>query len=79
MKKIGEVQFAICLNNEDYPVSLETGKLYRVVEDAEATKNGYIKIVDESGEDYAFASTRFYVVDLPVSIKKSLVPRLQPA
>lgn len=72
-------QLAVCLNNDGYQVSLETGKLYRVIEDAEASKNGYIRIVDESGEDYAFAANRFYIVELPVSVKKSLLPKLQPA
>jgi len=79
MRKNGKSQLAICLDNNGYPVSLETGKLYRVIEDADAAKNGYIRIIDESGEDYAFAASRFYVVDLPSSVKKSLIPRLQPA
>ena len=48
------LQFALCLNNEGYPASLEVGKLYRVVPDEEATAHGYIRIIDESGEDYAF-------------------------
>lgn len=60
-------------------MSLETGKLYRVIEDAEAAKEGYIRIIDESGEDYAFAADRFYPIDLPPSVKRSLAPRLQPA
>lgn len=79
MRKNGKPQLAVCLDNEGYPVSLETGKLYRVIDDAEAAKEGCIRIIDESGDDYAFAANRFYVVDLPNSVKKSLLPRLQPA
>lgn len=79
MKKNGKHQLAICLDNEGYPVSLETGKLYRVVEDPAAAKEGYIRIIDESGEDYAFAANRFYVVELPPAIRKTLVSHLQPA
>ena len=78
MRKNGKHQLAICLDNDGYPVSLETGKLYRVIEDADAAKNGYIRIIDESGEDYAFVASRFYVVDLPTSIQNALIPRLQP-
>lgn len=78
MSKNGSEQFAICLNNEGYQVSLETGKLYRVVQDKEASKEGYIRVIDESGEDYAFAADRFYVIDLPTSVRKTLLPRLQP-
>lgn len=46
--------FAVCLDNEGYEASLDVGKLYRVVPDAEAVAHGYIRVVDESGEDYAF-------------------------
>lgn len=79
MKKNGNAKLAICLDNEGYPASLETGKLYRVIDDVDAANNGYIRVIDESGEDYAFAANRFYVVDLPTSVRKSLIPRLQPA
>ena len=46
------MKFAICLDNEGYKASLEAGKLYRVIQDEEAAAHGYIKIIDESGEDY---------------------------
>lgn len=65
--------FALCLNNHDYPASLEVGKLYRVIEDAEATAEGYLRVIDESGEDYAFASNRFHMVELPAKIEKTLL------
>ena len=31
------MQFAVCINNEGYPSSLEVGKLYRILPDDEAT------------------------------------------
>ena len=58
-------QFAICLNNEGYEASLEVGKVYRVIPDQEAAAHGYIRMVDESGEDYAFDADRFYKVEFP--------------
>jgi len=53
MKKpsVQTLQFALCLDNEGYPVSLEVGKVYRVIPDADAAAHGYLRIVDESGED----------------------------
>ena len=33
-------QFALCLENEGYPASLEVGKLYRVIPDRDATAHG---------------------------------------
>lgn len=65
--------FALCLNNSGYPASLDVGKLYKVIEDDEATAEGYIRVIDESGEDYAFASNRFHMVELPANIEKELL------
>jgi len=45
-------EFAVCVNNSEYPASLELHKIYRVVADEEATREGDLRIIDESGEDY---------------------------
>jgi hypothetical protein len=55
-------QFALCLNNEGYPASLKVGKLYRMIPDEEAAAHGYIRIIDESGEDYAFTADCCHIV-----------------
>ncbi|GGA52794.1 hypothetical protein [Okeania sp. KiyG1] len=47
-----EAQFAVCIKNKDYPASLELHKIYVALTDEEATKDGDLRIVDESGEDY---------------------------
>lgn len=65
--------FALCLNNEGYPASLEVGKLYRVIPDQQAESHGLIRVVDESGEDYAFETSRFHPMELPPQIKKTLL------
>ena len=72
------VQFAICLSNEGYPASLEVGKLYRVIPDGEATVHGYIRIIDESGEDYAFTASRFHVIELPLAVRQALLSAARP-
>lgn len=72
MKAEETKQFAVCLNNNDYPASLEVGKLYRVIADEQAAAEGYLRVVDESGEDYAFAANRFYLVQLPASVEEAL-------
>ncbi len=63
--------FAVCLDNEGYEASLEVGKLYRVIPDADAAAHGYIRVVDESGEDYAFLMGRFHPIELPGSLPPS--------
>jgi hypothetical protein len=66
-------RFVVCLDNEGYKASLEVGKLYRLIPDEEAAAHGYVRVVDESGEDYAFAAARFHPVELPQSVEKTLL------
>jgi hypothetical protein len=65
--------FVVCLNNEGYKASLEVGKLYRFIPDAEAEAEGLIRVVDESGEDYAFDAARFHPVNLRATVERLLL------
>jgi hypothetical protein len=64
--------FAVCINNEGYQASLEVGKLYRVIPDAEAASHGYIRVVDESGEDYGYTVDRFFPLEVPQALADAL-------
>lgn len=66
-------KFAVCINNADYPASLDLYKIYRVLPDADATTDGDIRVVDESGEDYFYPAEYFVFVDLPRSVEESLL------
>ena len=66
-------QFALCLNNNGYKASLEVGKLYQVIPDTEAEAHGYLRVVDESGEDYAFTANRFHLITLPHTVEQVLL------
>ncbi len=65
-------QFVVCINNLENEASLEFGKIYNVIPDADAESDGMIRIIDESGEDYMFAASRFYPVQLPVQLEQML-------
>jgi hypothetical protein len=41
--------------------------------DKEAARDGDIRVVDESGEDYLFSADRFVVIDIPEAVKASLL------
>ena len=69
--------FVICLDNKGYPASLEIGKLYRVIPDDEAATHGYLRVVDESGEDYAYSAERFFPIELPLPVKQTLLSASQ--
>jgi hypothetical protein len=49
----------ICLDNSGYKVSLERLKIYVALPDAKAERAGYLRIIDESGDDYVFPRQRF--------------------
>jgi hypothetical protein len=73
MKKPRDKHFAVCFNNEGYEASLELGKLYEVVPDDEADANDLIRVIDESGDDYAFAASRFHALEIPLLVQKALL------
>ncbi|UCG71561.1 MAG: hypothetical protein JSV45_09850 [Chromatiales bacterium] len=58
-------KFVICIDNAEYPASLERRKIYRVVADPEALSLGQFRVIDESGEDYLYPASCFVDVDLP--------------
>jgi len=63
--------FALCIENKDAK-DLEKRKVYTVVPDEEATKEGYLRVIDESGEDYLYPATYFLLLDLPAEAEKAL-------
>jgi hypothetical protein len=66
-------QFAVCINNADYPASLELHKIYRVMPDEDAAADGDIRVIDESGEDYLYPAEDFVFVEVPQAVEKSLL------
>lgn len=61
-------EFAVCVDNHGYEVSLEMRKLYEVVADSDAEKHGQIRVIDESGDDYLYPATAFNRINLPDNI-----------
>ena len=64
--------FAICVRNDGYEASLELRKLYPILEDTFAMQHGFMRVIDESGEDYLFPSDYFARVSLPQAVEKRL-------
>ena len=58
-------KFVICINNSDYPSSLELLKVYKLVPDEKALLMGFLRIVDETGEDYLFSKDHFAAIEIP--------------
>lgn len=68
-----EAQFAVCINNQNYPASWELDKIDVVLTDEEATKDGDLRIVDESGEDYLYPAAYFVIIELPKVVQDSVL------
>lgn len=75
MKKSDQslLEFVVCINNVDYPTSLELHKIYRVIPDEDAAMEGDIRVIDESGEDYLYPSSYFISIKVPQILKESLL------
>ena len=63
--------FALCIENKDCE-DLEKRKIYQTLPDEEADKEGYIRVIDESGEDYLYPQSYFIVVQLPRKAQEAL-------
>ena len=66
-------QFVICVRSEGTE-DLEPRKVYRVLPDARAAKDGLIRIIDESGEDYLYPADCFVPLELPREAERALSP-----
>jgi hypothetical protein len=66
-------RFAVCVDNSGYEVSLERNKIYVVLSDKDAEKDGDLRVIDESGEDYLFSAARFVAIDVPAAVRASLL------
>ena len=73
---IMNTKFAVCINNKGFEASLEIGKLYEIVADAEAENDDMIRVIDEDGEDYLFEAKIFYPLVLPPDLAIALHERV---
>jgi len=66
-------RFALCVENKDYPASLERRKVYEVLADEHASKHGQIRVIDESGEDYLYPEEYFIPIKLPEAAERAVL------
>ena len=76
MKIVG---YALCLENTGYTVSLEVRKIYPILEAYKNDPDGYLRIVDESDEDYLYPAESFAVLNLSPAIENQIKQTLAMA
>jgi len=64
-------KFALCIRNENCD-DLELRKIYKLIDDSGAAKEGYVRIIDESGEVYHPAEN-FVRIVLPLATVKAMI------
>ena len=64
--------YVLCVDNGGYPESLEVRKVYAVLPDERAAGNDFIRVIDETGEDYLYPSKYFVPIQLPPEVAKIL-------
>jgi hypothetical protein len=70
-KTVTDQRFVMCVRNEECD-DLELRKVYRVLPDKRAALDGYIRVVDESGEDYLYPESYFAAVRLPQKAQRAV-------
>ena len=73
MAKPQPKQLVLCIDNKGYPVSLEKRKIYVALRDPVAGKQGMLRIIDESGDDYLYPKMLFRPIVLPQSVKRAVL------
>ncbi|HEU5196391.1 MAG TPA: hypothetical protein VFW70_16745 [Methylomirabilota bacterium] len=77
MKTAVRARFELCIENDGCD-DLEVGKVYRTLGDRAASAVRYMRVVDESGEDYLYPMAYFVPIDLPSKAKRALTARPRP-
>ena len=70
-QEIIKPKFALCIDNKDCD-DLEKKKIYQVLADEDAAKDGYLRVIDESGEDYLYPESYFILIELPRKAQDAL-------
>ncbi|MDQ3011910.1 MAG: hypothetical protein M3X11_14525 [Acidobacteriota bacterium] len=66
-------RFAICINNTGYPDDLKVKTVYQILPDESAARSEYIRVVDETGEDYLYPAAHFVFVEVPSETARTLM------
>jgi len=64
---------AVCVDNTGYEMSLERRKVYPVLPDESAARSNYVRVVDETGEDYLFPASRFVLIPVTREVEEAVL------
>lgn len=67
-------RFLLCVRNRGC-ADLELRKVYEALPDARGMRSGYVRVIDESGDDYLYPSKNFVALELPRDVQRVLAKR----
>ncbi len=70
-KTTTSLRYVICVRNDECE-DLEVRKIYQVLPDKRAAANGYVRVIDESGEDYLYPEAYFVTVRLSQEVQRAV-------
>ena len=65
-----EVRYVVCINDGSYVDDLKVRTIYQVLPDESAVRSHYLRIVDETGEDYLYPEIYFVFIDVPREVEE---------
>ena len=72
MRATKQKKFVVCIRNDECE-DLEPRKVYQVLPDRKASQDGYLRVIDESGEDYLYPESYFIAIALPVAAQEAML------
>jgi hypothetical protein len=71
--KVNEIRsYVLCIDNSGYPESLEVRKIYALLPDKKASACDYLRVIDETGEDYLYPNKYFVPLNLSAEVIDAL-------
>ena len=68
-----ETRFAICINNVGYVDDLKVRTVYQILPDESAARSNYVRVIDETGEDYLYPAKLFVEIEVPREVEEALL------
>ncbi len=70
-----KMQFALCMRNEECN-DIEPQKIYRILPDDASYRKGYLRVIDDSKQNFLYPAEYFILLDLPQKDVNRLMTRL---
>ncbi|HEY3139015.1 MAG TPA: hypothetical protein VGL29_23550 [Blastocatellia bacterium] len=74
MKKLNsDLRFAVCINDGGYVDDLKVRTVYQILPDESAARSNYLRVIDETGEDYLYPANLFVPIEVPTQAAEALL------